>query len=143
MIWSNDQCRFYRFSVGGLAFASCHAAMAQSSICQIFPDSDKITIWSGSNFNGACKTLGIRFYFNLVVLYPVTNDSISSLRVGGDVRAHLYKMTAVFTVGQENFRRSVSSLTLDRIGLIHDVPLGIVRLRPIPTARRATTTSKM
>src|SRR5215467_483420 len=67
-----------------------------------------------------------------------TNRSLRST-LGDTVRS----WTAVFSVGQENFRRSVSSLTLARVGLINDVPLGIVRLRPIATARRETTTSKM
>jgi hypothetical protein len=67
--------------LGGEAFAQCANP----------PGPDQVTVWQDHNFEGKCKTLDIGAFRNSSSLRPVPNDSISSLKVGSDVRAHLFK----------------------------------------------------
>jgi hypothetical protein len=67
--------------LGQQAFAQCHDP----------PGPNEITVWQHGGFRGNCKTLGIGEYPNSGFLQPVGNDSISSLKVGSNVRAYLYE----------------------------------------------------
>jgi len=67
--------------LGQQAFAQCHNP----------PLPNEITVWQHNGFTGNCKTLGIGEYPNSTFLAPVGNDSISSLKVGSNVRAYLYE----------------------------------------------------
>jgi hypothetical protein len=67
------------------------ATAADVAACHDPPDADEITVWQHSHFSGNCRTLGIGRYPNSSYLSPVGNDAISSLKVGSDVRAHLYE----------------------------------------------------
>src|SRR5438477_6172640 len=62
-----------------------------SAQCHNPPGPDEITVWEDRGFTGNCKTLGIGEYPNSSFLAPVDNDSISSLKVGSNVRAYLYE----------------------------------------------------
>jgi hypothetical protein len=55
------------------------------------PGPNQITVFRDHDFQGNCKTLGVGEFPNSAYLFPVSNDSISSLKVGSNVRAHLFK----------------------------------------------------
>src|SRR5688500_10396230 len=86
------QRRFHTFMGLALTIALINAlsgtAFAQ---CANPPGPNQITIWQERDFAGPCKTLEIGSYPNSSFLSPVGNDSISSLKVGSNVRAHLFE----------------------------------------------------
>src|SRR4051812_27592826 len=76
---------------GTAVWALILVPVAWTQPCANPPGPDQITIWQHGNFSGLCKTLGIGAFPNSSFLSPVPNDSVSSLKVGQNVRAHLYE----------------------------------------------------
>ena len=67
--------------LGQQSFAQCHDP----------PGPNEITVWEGIGFTGTCQTLRVGLYPNASALSPVHGDSISSIKVGKNVRAYLYQ----------------------------------------------------
>jgi hypothetical protein len=66
--------------LAGKAFAGCPD-----------PGPSQITVYQHRDFTGLCKVLEVGSFPNSGFLSPVPNDSISSLKVGSNVRAHLFE----------------------------------------------------
>jgi hypothetical protein len=65
-------------------------AIAQN-VCPDTPGADQVVVYQHARFKGKCTTLGIGEYPNPKSFSPVLNDSISSLKVGINVRIHLFE----------------------------------------------------
>jgi hypothetical protein len=59
--------------------------------CPDSPGPDQVIVYQHRGFGGKCAILGIGRYPKPSYFAPVGNDSISSLKVGSDVRVHLFE----------------------------------------------------
>jgi hypothetical protein len=59
--------------------------------CPDSPGPDQVIVYQHRAFGGKCKTMGIGRYPNPSFFSPVPNDSISSLKVGSNVRVHVFE----------------------------------------------------
>ena len=92
------------------------------------PSASQIAIFSGINFSGSCKLLGIRSYPNGTFLSPVGDNQVSSILIGGpDIEAVLYD-GEYYTKRNDTLVDSSRNLSSSRIG-VHTVSSISVRSR--------------
>lgn len=81
--------------------------------CQ--PAANQVALYSGPNYTGACRVLGLGTYASASSFSPVADNSLSSLLVGDSVEAILYE--AVSTGGRsETIIQDDANLADNRIG---------------------------
>lgn len=79
------------------------------------PNSDQVALFRDANFGGACVVKGIGNHPNPGALSPLGNDEASSIRVGGNVRAVVYRDND-FAGTSETFLSDDSNLSDNAIG---------------------------
>jgi hypothetical protein len=87
----------------------------QSTGSSCSPGSDQVALFRDAGFGGACVVKGFGDYGNSGAISPLGNDDVSSIKVGSNARAVLYRDDN-FTGTNETFTSDDSNLSDNAIG---------------------------